>query len=159
MKISVRPKQTCMLPNTWHASLCPARAGSPQNNMRPIRKTIGMALPPLMKALWKGNLIHQQQLRLGAPCHYQLSAPSLMFSSADAEAAWHTALLDKSTPSASQSPRALITSVQTHIHTAPRLIGWWTNAHRRKSACRGPKIFIKWVRFIANAFETKKSEL
>ena len=79
--------------------------------------TIGMALPLLMKALWKGNLIHQQQLRLGAPCHYQLSAPSLMFSSADAEPAWHTALSDKSTPSASQSLRTLIMRVFKHTNT------------------------------------------
>lgn len=79
--------------------------------------TTGMALPLLMKALWKGNLIHQQQLRLGATCHYQLFAPSLMFSSADSEPAWHTALSDKSTPSASQSLRALIMSVFRHTHT------------------------------------------
>lgn len=60
--------------------------------------TIGMTLPLLMKALWKGNLIHQQQLRLRAPCHYQLSTPSLMFSSADAAPAWRTALSEKINP-------------------------------------------------------------
>lgn len=76
--------------------------------------TIGMTLPFLMKALWKGNLIHQQQLRLGAPCHYQLSTPSLMFSSTDAEPAWRTALSDKSTPSAVGTLRTLITSVHSH---------------------------------------------
>lgn len=76
--------------------------------------TIGMTLPLLMKALWKGNLIHQQQLRLRAPCHYQLSPPSLMFSSADTEPAWRTALSDKSTPSAVQKLRTLIMSVHSH---------------------------------------------
>lgn len=76
--------------------------------------TIGMTLPLLMKALWKGNLIHQQQLRLRAPCHYQLSTPSLMFSSTDAEPAWRTALSDKSTPSAVQTLRTLIMSVHSH---------------------------------------------
>lgn len=76
--------------------------------------TIGMTLPLLMKALWKGNLIHQQQLRLRAPCHYQLSTPSLMFFSVDAEPAWRTALSDKSTPSAVQTLRMLIMSVHSH---------------------------------------------
>lgn len=84
--------------------------------------TIGMALPLLMKVLWKGNLIHQQQLRLGAPCHYQLSGPSLMFSSADAEPAWHTALSDKSTPSASQSLKTLIMGLFKHTHTRIRSV-------------------------------------
>lgn len=80
------------------------------------QEATGMALSLLMKALWKGNLILQQQLRLGEPCHYQLFAPSLMFSSAVAEAAWHTALSDKSTPSASQSQRTLIMKVFKHLH-------------------------------------------
>lgn len=45
----------------------------------------GMDLSLLMKALSKGNLIHRLQLRLGVPCHDQLSAPSLMFSNVDPE--------------------------------------------------------------------------
>ena len=97
---------------------------------------------PANGAIGESNLIHQQQLKLGEACHYQLSPASVQICCLDQGFVWHTDCHAHKRPHSTTHRHTCMQShPDTHTHTnTPRTVPRHTYTHTD-----------------TNVFQTKKS--